>query len=250
MRPKFYYNDRFRLGTLSGSEATSVNPVERVADGDMGLYYQATCGATPSGIVQVELPSDMLPSALVIAKATTLSGYRIILESEDVGGGNSAVRVDEVVSSGITSVVYAVSGGGAARRVWRLTMSGTIGLPVIWLYEAMLADEQLMPRSNEVGVERARVRQYSRVAIPGGTPFTKRDGPRLRRTGYAFVVLSGSEVQGLEDFVDGIEGGEFFFHVDDRGEQYMAELLNPGQVFADQAGVFNVRMSVQEVESD
>lgn len=250
MRPKFYYNDRFKLGTLSGSLDTNINPVERAADADMGMYYVATSGTPPSGVVQVTLPSDALPHSLVIAKAAALSGYRLILESEDVGGGNNAVRVDETTGSG-TSAVYAVSGGGgSARRVWRLTMSGTSGLSPLWLYEAMLADLQLMPRSNAVGVERTRVRQFTRTPIPGGTPFVKRDGPRLRRTGYSFTVVSGSEVAGLEQFVDGIDGGEFFFHVDDRGEQYMAELLNPGQVFDDEAGVFSVRMSVQEVESD
>lgn len=249
MVPKFYYNDRFRLGTLSGSNATGLNPVERVSDGFMGMAYAATSGVTPSGIVQVTLTEADVPHSLVIAKASMLSGYRLILESEDVGGGNNAVRVDETVPvvTGITSVVYAISGGSAARRVWRLTMSGVSGQSPLQLYEGMLADLQDMPRSNSVGVTRTRVRQFTRTPVPGGQAFVVRDGPRLRRTRYSFVVVSGSEVTGLEQFVDGIDGGEAFFHIDDRGAQYMAELLTPDQVFDDSAGTFSVDMTVQEV---
>jgi hypothetical protein len=250
MRPIFYYNDRFRLGTLSGSNVMVVNPVERVADGFVGLSYTMTSGTLPtaSGSVQVTLAVDDVPHSLVIAKATTLSGYRIILESEDVGGGGNAVRVDEAVTSAATSVVYAISGdAGSARRVWRLTLSGDTAGGQAHIYEAMLADRQLMPRSNEVGVERSRVRQYTRMVVPGGQPFVVRDGPRIRSTRYSFTVLSGSEVAGLEAFVDGIEGGEAFFHVDDRGEQYMAELPNPSQVFSDAAGVLSIDMLVREV---
>ncbi len=250
MRPRFYYNDRFRLGTLSGQTDSDTNPVERVADGDVGLYYVATSGAPPVGIIQVTLPTDDMPHSLVVSKATTLSGLNLKLESEDVGGGNNAVRVNETVTSGVTSVVYAISGGSDARQVWRLTISGVTTSGQLNVYEAMLADLQLMPRSNEVGVQRTRVRQFTRIAVPGGAPFTKRDGPRLRRTAYSFTVKDGAEVQALEAFVDGIEGGEFFFHVDDRGERYVAELASPGQVFSDAAGVYSVNMTVQEVETD
>ncbi len=250
MRPKFYHNDRFRLGTLSGSTNSPTNPMARACDGDVGLYYVLTSGSPPFGRLEVELPTTEIPYALVISKAAQLSGCQILLESTTLARATWATRVNEL-ASGAVSEVFVVSGdSGLARHVWRLTVSGVTVSGQLQLYEAMLADLQEMPRSNEVGVERTRVRQYTRIPIPGGAPFVKRDGPRLRRTGYSFTVLDGAEVQALEAFVDSVDGGEFFFHVDDRGEQYVAELANPGQVFTDTAGVYSISMVVQEVETD
>ncbi len=254
MRPKFYYNDRFRLGPLSGSTMADDNPVARIADGDVGLYYLVTSGDPPVGVLQLTMPSGdpVGPTHLVIGKASNLNGYRLTLVSEDVDGGNQNNRVlVDLATDTYNYVVEVIGPAWSPRSVWRLTISGlTSGMEPAKLYEAMLADEQEMPRSNEVGVERTRVRQFTRIPVPGGTPFTKRDGPRLRRTGYSFKVLDGAEVAAMEAFVDAIEGGEFFFHIDDRAEQYMAELAGPGQVFSDTAGVYSINMTVQEVESD
>lgn len=251
MQPKFYYNDRFRLGTLSGSTDTDLNPVERVADSSIGLPYIVTSGSPPVGIVEVTLASGNAqnPTHFVVGRSTDLDGYRLIVESEDIGGGNNAVRLDTTLSAATLQGVWTLS-GGSARAIWRLTISGTGVLDPVQLYEAMLADEQAMPRSNEVGVDRDYIRQFKRQAVPGGEPFVVREGPRLRRTDYQFTVLSGSEITALENFVDTIEGGEAFYHIDDLGQEYWAELGSQTQPFRDEAGVYFVSLAVLEVAVD
>jgi hypothetical protein len=252
MRPKFYYNDRWRLGTLSGSEDGALNPVERVADSSIGLAYIATSGGTAPGVIETVMPSGVTvnPTHFVMARSTDLDDCRLIVESEDPNGGNNAVRLDVTISATTTSGVWTLS-GGTARAVWRLTLSGTgAGSPAVSVYEMQLADEPIMPRSNEVGVSRDWLRQFRRQAIPGGEPFVVREGPRLRRTQYQFVVISGAELTSLQSFVEDIEGGQAFFHVDDLGQEYWAELGTQTQPFRDEAGVYAVAMTVLEVAVD
>lgn len=250
-RPIFYHNDRFRLGVLSGSASGEDNLPGRIADGDISLAYNFVSGASPSGEVTVTLSgAAFLPSALVLAKVTNVSGYTLTLESEDVGGGNNATAVSAQLGD-IVSGVFVPSGAGAvAREVWRLTLTGAGGLPTAKVFEAMLADSFEFVRSVEVGVPRTRVRQRSRIDVPGGQPFTQRQGPTLKRTAYTYVTISSGEIADVESFIDSIDGGESFFHTDDRGESYWAELLNKDQGFDDQAGVFTVAMNVGEIRTD
>ena len=253
MRPKFYHNDRLRLGTLSGQYNGLTNPVRRVADGSITVSYLATSGATPTGAFETRIASGFAdpqnPTHFVIPRGTpTLSGYRIIIQSEDLDGSNQAVRLDVTTTSGEYGV-FTLS-GGTARRVWRITISGTASMVPLRLFEAMLADEYETARSPIVGVQRIRSRQFTRIPIVGSQAFVKRDGPRLRRTRYTIPLVSGTEIDGLRTFIDSIEGGNPFFHIDDLGDAYFAELLGEGASEPDDAGVYFVEMEIQEIKVD
>lgn len=249
-RPVIYYDNLFSIGTLSGEHSTTDNPVRQVGDGSINLDYQVTSGTTPTGFFQVTLPTAQAPDALVFARAELVSGHRIILESEDVGGGNNATILDFTLTSGVDRLVSGIT-GATARRVWRLTISGVqAGLSQAQVHEAMLATKLELPRSPIVGVERARMRQFTRVPVPGGQPFVKRDGPRLRRTGYTFALTSGTQVSDVETFVDAVDGGQAFFLVDDLQQSYFAELLGTDVGFDDQAGEFGLQLTFLEVRAD
>lgn len=253
MKPTFYHNDRLRLGTLSGQHNAVNNPVRRVADGSITLPYLATSGTTPTGAIETRIASGFAdpqnPTHLVIPRAAaTLSGYRILVHSEDLDGSNQDVRLDVTSTSG-ESAVYTLS-GGTARRVWRITFSGVSGQALLQTYEIMLADEYQAARPPLVGVDRIRGRQYTRIPIQGSQAFVKREGPRLRRTRYTIPLISGTEIDGLRSFIDSIEGGNPFFHIDDLGDQYFAEMMGEGADEADEAGVYEVDITVQEIKVD
>ncbi len=248
-RPILYYSNLFGQGTLSGSNASTTNPVLRVSDGSVGLDYTPTSGATPSGLVQVTLSVAASPDALVMPSGNALSGTRFILESEDVGGGNNATVLDFTLAADAGAFVQDL-GVPTARRVWRLTVSGLAAQAQMTAREFMLAEKLTLPRSPSVGVGRVRVRQFGRMPIVGGEPFVIRNGPPLRRTQYDVVAISGAEVSGLEAFVDAVDGGEFFYLIDDRSESYFAELLNGEVPFSDEAGVFQLNWTFQEIRAD
>lgn len=253
MRPKFYHNDRLRLGTISGQYNSLTNPVRRVADGSITVFYLATSGTTPTGVFETRIASGFAdpqnPTHFVIPRALpTLSGYRLIVHSEDLDGANQAVRLDITTTSGEHGV-FTLS-GGAARRVWRITISGTASMIPLQLFEAMLADEYETARPPIVGVQRIRSRQFTRIPILGSQAFVKRGGPRLRRTQYSIPLISGIEIDGLRTFIDSIEGGNPFFLIDDLGDAYFAELLGEGAGEDDEAGVYAVTMAVQEIRVD
>lgn len=251
-RPTIYYGNLFSLGVLSGTEDTADNPVRRIADGSVNLRYTltSTVASRASGEVEVTLTTAAAPDALVLVSGGTVSGHRWILESEDVGGGNNATILDFTISAQVDRFVREIS-GATARRVWRLTVSGVSGVTTNQEpYEIQLGTKHQLPRSPEVGVARERVRQFTRVPIPGGQPFVKRDGPRLRRTTYRLVVLSGSEVTAAEDFVDAVQGGQAFTIVDDQAAQYYAELLRQDIPFPDEAGVYRMEFMFQETRAD
>lgn len=248
MRPIAYHSNLFSSpGTLSGTHDASDNPAERVADGSVNLAYNASTVAVTSGIVQVTLTTAARPDALVLARAGAISGARFILESEDVGGGNNATELDFTPASNTVPVVQTIS-GGTARQVWRLTVSG--GAPPVQLHEAQLATQYQLPRSPDLLVRRTKVRQFTRIAVAGGQPFVKRNGPGLRRTLCTFVLISGAEVTAAEAFVDAVEGGQAFTLVDDRAETYWAELLEAAVPFDDTAGVFTVSLTFQEISAE
>lgn len=246
MRPITYYGNLFSLGTLSGSNSTSSNSVARIADGSISLDYQLTSGLTPSGDIQVTLSTAQTASALTVPSGLAVSGHRFILESEDVGGGNNATILDFTLSSTSGTFVREFS-GATARKVWRLTVSGTLSGSQFTTREVTLSDKLQFPRSPAVGVPRSSVRQFSRINIPGGQPFVKRDGPKLKRTAYTFVVLSGAERDSIDTWIEGIEGGEAFYFIDDEAGEYWAEVPDPPIPFQDEAGVHNLIMTFQEI---
>lgn len=249
MIPRFYYNDRFRLGVLSGSESTTLNPVRRVADGSITLPYAATSGVTPSGIVLVTLASADDPTHFIVARASILSGYTFKLEKEDVGGGNNETVLNETLTSGINAILT-ISGSATKRKVWRLTVMAASGATPIKIFEMGLMDKELMPRSNEVGVTRTDMLQFTRTEIPGSEPFTVGDGPSRIRTNYSFVVISGAEVTGVRNFILGVSRGEHFMHTDDLGRSYWSEMPGKDVPMNDEAGLYRWSVTVQEVATD
>jgi hypothetical protein len=110
-----------------------------------------------------------------------------------------------------------------------------------------LSNKFQFPRSPEVGVNRVKVRQFSRIHIPGGQPFVKKDGPVLKRTGYQLVAISGAEVDSINTWIDGVAGGESFYFKDDLASEYWAEVPEPPFPFQDEAGVDRLSVTVQEV---
>jgi len=244
MIPIIYWGNFFAEGALSGSTSTDANPGRRVGDGSINLPYEATSGSPPSGVIQVTLSEAKAPDAFVLVLGDVTSGTRFTLESEDLGGGNNATILDFTLTADTDRFVQTIT-GATARAVWRLTVVS--GAAQASFRELQLASAQQLPRSPEVGIDRTRVRQFTRIPIPGGQPFVKREGPRLRRTLYSFVAISGLEVSGLERFADGVEGGDAFTLVDDLAAQYWSELVESDVGFPDQAGVFTMQLGFQEI---
>jgi hypothetical protein len=247
-----YYDNLFSLGPLTGTNSSDDNPASRIGDGSINLNYALTSGTNiVSGEVEVTLTSGQAPQALVLALGVVVSGHRFILESEDVGGGNNATVLDFTVSGNQSRFIQDITPATTARRVWRLTVSGTVsGLAQMEASELQLATKVTMPRTPQVSVRRSRVRQFTRLDVPGGQPFTKRDGPNLRRTQMTVIATSGSELDTLTTFVEAIEGGESFTLVDDLGDQYWAELPQGEVPFPDEAGVYALEWTFREVNRD
>lgn len=247
MVPTFYHTNLFALGSLSGSTSGLTNPPERIADGDIGLVYVFTTGDPSVGVVQLTLSAAQLPDALVLARVEQTSGFQLTLESEDVGGANNVLVLNELLDE-TTHYVFPIS-GSSARQVWRLTLSATVtGLAPAKIFEAVLADIYQLPRPNEVGVRRSRVRQVNRIDIPGGQPFTQKMGPVLQENVYSCVLLdgtSGEEVAVYEEFVNAIDNGGSIWHIDDRGVEFWAEVI--ARDSQDEAGVFSLDIGVREV---
>jgi hypothetical protein len=248
VKPIAYHSNLFALGTLSGTYDSVTNPVRRIADGSINLPYTLASGATPTGQVLVTLTSAQLPEALAVPYSpATMSGLRFILESGPAAGGPWTTVLD-VTQGDVDRFVEEFTTSGQV--AWRLTVSGTPGLPSFRPHEVMLAFKVEFPRTPQVGVARTRVRQYTRLPIPGGQPFVKRDGPRLRRTRYVCVAVSGSEVASMEELADALEGGQAFYFVDDLAQEYFAEMPEAEINFEDAAGVYTIQPVVLEVRAD
>lgn len=249
MNPIAYHSNLFALGTLSGSHDSVTNPVRRIADGSINLPYTLASGATPTGQVLVVLSSAQLPEALAVPYApSSISGFRFILESGPAAVGPWSTVLDATIAADTDRFVEEFT--TSAQLAWRLTVSGMPGMAQFRPHEVMLSFKAEFPRPVQLGVARARVRQYTRLPIPGGQPFVKRDGPPLRRTRYVVVAVSGAEVQVLEDLVDALEGGQAFYFVDDLAHEYFAEMPEPEVPFDDSSGIYTVNPFILEVRAD
>lgn len=248
--PLVYYNNRLAAAdTLSGSETSDGNPVRRVADGDLTLKYYLfdSPGDPVSGTVHATLSTATLPTHFVQARATAVSGYTVKVFSSDVGGGNEAQHLEQALS-GDDSFVVALSGADTARRCWWIEYSTEVsGLGACNLYEVMLADELALPRPPEAGVSRTIVQNYRQMEVPGAASFKLRLGEDYRRVGYSLYLVSGSEVSGVETFLQTNDGGEPFWFVDDLGSEYWAELQGPAHAFDDRAGIYGYGLVINEV---
>lgn len=249
-RPIIYHSNLLLSGSISGTAATTDNPVRKLRDGSINLPYEVTADVAgiQSGSVTLELTAAQAPDAFILPKCDLLSGHTIVLESmDDLAETNLATVVSADI---VTPTVFLLSGtsGTTARAVWRMTITGAIGLAEqAKVHEWTLPTRYDFPNSPQIGVGRARVRQFTRLAIPGGQPFVRRDGLRLRRTAYQFVLVSGSEVDGLRAVVDVLEGGDAFTHTDDLAQSYWGELLEQVVDEGDEAGVSSVQLTVQEI---
>lgn len=250
-RPIVYYGNFLLSGTLSGTNTQTTSgtgQVRRVADYDLSLPYKVVSG-NPEGIVEghvdVTLPSTAVqPDAFIMVSGTSLSGFQAVVASEDGGGSNRNVYDTRTLSG---TSPYVVEFAASGNTHFRYELSGTTsGLGNPTLHELVFATKYQLPRSPSVGVDRTRVRRFDRLDIPGGAPFTFRQGGSLRRRAYTFILTSGQE-DGLESFVQAVDGGEPFWLVDDDGDSYWAELLGSDLALADDAGVFTVSLVFQEV---
>jgi hypothetical protein len=259
MKPLIYYGNLWAQHTLSGTNTASDprGAVRRVADADLSNPYQLVDGdpETIEGIVsgQVQMTTQGLsPTGFAMVRMSQCSGFIARLISEDVGGGNQTVHDERTLVSDDPYHV-ALDPPDGTGEVWRFEMVGTtsgIGIPLI---HEMLLGTLYEVDAPQIGVQRRRQRQSNRLPIPGGQPFWMRFNGQLRCNAYNFVfaeddgVADSFAVEGALAFVEGVEDGGPFFHVDDRGEEYWAELLGESIDFDDQAGVWSVNFVICEV---
>lgn len=251
-RPILYHGNLLLSGSVSGTQDSSSNPVRKVRDGSVNLPYTVTADVAgiQSGSVTLQLTVAASPDAFVLPRCDLLSGHTITLESMDDLAETNLATVHTVTLTSATEFYLQELASPTARKVWRLEISGATALAAQGkVHEFQLADKYQLPRSPEVNVARTRVRQFTRLPIPGGQPFVKRDGPRLRQNGYSLVILSGSEVDTLRNFVDTVEGGQAFTMTDDLQESYWAELLSANLEEEDEAGVSRVTLQFQEIKA-
>lgn len=252
--PRIYYHNLFPLGVMSGTNTDEAFPVRRVADADLTLPWPVISG-TEAGTIEAEarttLASGETREAFVLVKGEGLSGFVFRVISEDVGGGNSAQHA-EATAAGDTPFVLILSGVSTPRRVWRVTISGvTSGLATPTISEMMLASILDFPRRPIVGVQRVTVHQTGRVEIPGGAPFRIRFGQELKRTTYQLVAEEDRFLlSGFQTFLETNDGGEPFWFVDDLGDSYWAECPGTEYEFDDQAGVYTLGLTVQQVTDE
>lgn len=254
MRPVIYYGNLLLSGTLSGTAEDTSNVARKVRDGSINLPYTVTADVLTiqSGSITLELTSPAAPDAFVLPKCALLSGHTVLLQSmDDLAETNLATLVTLNLTSATEFILEELT-TPTPRAVWRLLISGAQSLDAqARVHEWQLALEKLtLPRSPQVGVGRERVRQFTRLPVPGGQPFVKRDGPRLRRTTYDLVVLSGTEVDSMRDFADAVDGGQAFTLTDDLGSSYWAELSAENFAEDDQAGASRVRLQFQEIRTE
>lgn len=248
--PRIYYNNRLSAAeVLSGTESSASNPVRRVGDGDRTLKYYlfGSPGSPGSGIVHATMSTATLPTHFVQARATAVSGFTVKVFSSDVGGSNQAQHL-ETVLSGDTSFVEALSGVSTARRCWWVEYgTNDSGLGACNLYELMLADQLTFPRGPEVGVARTLQQNFQQMQVPGAASFKLRLGEDYRAVAYSYNLVSGSELTGMETFLQTNDGGEPFWLIDDHGAGYWAELGGNSHNFDDQAGISMFSLTINEI---
>lgn len=253
-RPIFYHGNYLLSGTVTGSNDSAANPVRKVHDGSINLPYVFSVDVDPttqSGQVTVDLTTRELPAALSLPKCALLSGHTVKLQSMTNTAGDGTV---DVITSGLTApqnFLLAELPVASGNFVWRVVISGASGLVTPKVNEVQLASTKTqLPRSPEVAVSREHVRQFTRMPVPGGQPFVKRDGPMLRLVRYQFRSVQGTETNALRSFVQDIEGGSAFTMTSDLEESYWAELLAPTVPEEDEAGVSQWTLTPQEIKVD
>lgn len=252
--PAVYYGNLLLSGTLSGSNNTTTNPARRVADGSVNLSYTMTrdvSASLNSGQVQVVLTSAQVPDALSIPRMSVPSGFTLELQSAPSEFASGTVVLSKAFSGAeATSYRADLPGGTSSALVWRVILSGASGLVSPKVHEVQLATKQDFPRAVEVGVQRQHVRQFTRIPVPGGQPFVKRDGPKLRRYQYRFRTISSQEASDFRDLVQALEGGDAFTFVDDLGDAYWAEMPEATVPEDDEGGVSTWSVVAQEIKVD
>jgi hypothetical protein len=244
------YGNMLASGALSGSQDAFANPVRRVADGSINLPYEATSGSPISGTFEVEVASAAVPDSLVIPRGLLPSGLVVSLVSEDPGGANQALVLTSALAASADFFVADLPSGATPRQVWRVVLSGVSGSEQALVYEATLCSRFEATRRPEVGVARSRERQFTRISVPGGQPFVKRDGPVLRGARYRFPAVSGLDVGEFYTFVEAVEGGAAFTLEDDLGAAFWAELSGSSQPFPDEAGFYRIELGFLEIRAD
>jgi len=252
-------------GTLSGTNASTTNPVRQVADGSINLGYVVTPTgqSLTSGSVYVTLASAQTLSGLSIPKGLIPSGYTLKLQSMSnaVTEAGLTTHYTLVVSAETEFVLTTVSGASPA-LVWRVMLSGVSGLAPARTHEIQLFTSQFQFGDVQVGIDRGHVRQFSRIGIPGGQPFVRREGPKLERSPYSFVSITSAQLaaggpglsefvtdgDGLVAFIDAIDGGDAFTLTDDLGRSYWAELLDPEPAQRDVGEVSSWLLTFQEIK--
>ena len=250
MIPIIYYGNALLSGSLSGENDSSANPVARVRDGSVNLpYTHVLSGASRLDTVAVVLTSAVQPDSIAFPKCALTSGVRVqVWQASGIGAPDLNEVLDETLPSD-TSFYLADLSATSGNLTWIVGISATAQQPLPqYVHEILLARKYTPPRSPEVSVTRTRLRQFTRLPIPGGQPFTKRDGPMLRNTLYSFVVLSGAEVDALRNFISEIDGGQSFVITDDLGSSYWAELIGSNVPEQDDAGVSSISLQFQEVK--
>lgn len=250
-KPIFYYGSLLLSGTISGTAATTDNPIRKLRDGSINLPYEVTAdvASIQSGSVTIQMTTARTTDAFILPKCGLLSGHWLHLESmDDLAETNLASVIPSFEITEPTDFLLSGIAGATARKVWRLTITGDQALDAQALvHELQLPIKYQLPDSPQVGVDRTRVRQFTRIPVPGGQPFVKRDGPLLRQTSYQFILASGSDIDGVRNLATALEGGDAFTHTDDLAASYWAELLGNAVAEADEAGVSSVALTVQEV---
>jgi len=249
--PQFYYANLLAGGTLSGTSSDEANPVRRVSDSDRTLKYSLLDSVGPdvtTGQVDVTLATAATRDYFVMVSGYALSGWTLSVESEDTDGGNNATHGSQVLS-GDEPFILALSGTSTPRRVWRVKMVSVSGITTSPdLYEMMLAKQYVLPSGYrpQIGVQRSTVQNYQTLRIPGSAPFKFRLGQDFEQVTYQLVTPSG-QVAGFKSFTQENDGGEPFWHVDDLGRAYWAEMRTPEIQYDDQAGVYFFNVPVQEI---
>ncbi len=250
--PKFYYSNNFARGTLSGTSSDETNPVRRVSDSDRTLRYTLLDSVGPdvtTGMVDVTLATaDNTRTHFVMVSGFALSGWTLDVESEDTDGSNNANH-QSYAMSGDEPFVLTLSGISTARRRWRARLTSVSGITDSpYIYEMMLAKEYTFPSDFRpvIGVARSTVHNYQRLDVPGAAPFKFRLGEDFERVAYT-LAMPESSVSGFNNFLRENDGGEPFWHIDDKGRGYWAELVSLEQAYDDQAGFFTFVVAVQEI---
>lgn len=249
--PIIYYGNALLSGALFGDNGSVDNPAARVRDGSVNLSYAITAsGASQrTGEVNLTSVSAIQPDTVIFPKCALSSGAVIqVIMSASSGAGDADTLVSATMGADTTFYLSDL-GATSGNLYWQVSVSGGVSQPLAQsVHEITLAKKYTLPRSPEVSVTRTRVRQFSRIPIPGGQPFVKRNGPMLRQTSMNFVVVSGSEVNALRGFISAVDGGEAFTLSDDLGQVYWAELLDSNVPEQDEAGVSSVSLTFQEIK--